>query len=54
MKHQEGYWAIISQMASNGTLFSPGTGAWKSSLFYKRETKNVLTAVMLPGVNNEQ
>jgi hypothetical protein len=54
MKHQEGYWAIISQMASNGSLFSPGTEAWKSNLFCKRETKNGLTTVKLPGgVNNE-
>jgi len=49
MKNQDGYWAIIRQMTSNGSLFSPGTGTWKSSLFCKRETKNVLTAVKLPG-----
>lgn len=45
MKHQDGNWVIISQMASDGSLFFPRTGACKSSLFYKRETKNVLTTV---------
>jgi hypothetical protein len=49
MKHQDGYWAIISQMAPKGSLFFPGTGDWKSNLFCMQETKNVLTAVKLPG-----